>query len=349
MRSNRPMRLAAVLVGGLLLAAGCGKTETPAPSGAPTTSGAAGTTATTDGLGSGLGKIAPSASAEYMQEAAKRTSDTATGEFTVTFSVVDNPVLGDGEQTLATMEGAYDRDADLTRMVIDLAGLGAVDPSFFGDAESEAERKLLEQMLADPMTLISDGSTQYIKSPIMSKLLGGGKEWLKTAGSGGNDLSEDFSGFQLDDVAAFVETLDAAGDVEEVGTEDVAGVDATHYHAEADLSQLDGSGPSGTLLSDLGAAGTAVIDVWIDADGLVRRLRIEAGPELLADVFDVPVEGTGGIVDVEFASLGEPVDIEIPDPADVKDMDDDGARPTTTEPDDETTTTRRRATTTTEP
>lgn len=351
MRLLRSTPLTVLAVGGLLLAAGCGRTETP-PNAAPTSTGASGTTATTRGIGAGLGGVAPSASSEFMKESAKRTSDLATGEFTVTFSVVDNPLLGDGEQTLMSMDGAYDRDADLTRMVIDFGGIATVDPTVLGNAGSEAERQLMAGILAEPLTMISEGTTQYLKSPMLSKLLGGGKEWLKTESSGGDELSKDFGNFKLDDVSGFLDTLDAAGDVEEVGTEEVGGVDATHYHAEADLSQLDEpSGPAGSLLSDLGGSGTAVIDVWIDADGLIRRLRIEAGPEMLASVFDIDVEGSAAIVDIEFASLGEPVDIEVPDPADVRDTNQTGAgRTTTTEPDAEaTTTTRRKITTTTAP
>ena len=95
----------------------------------------------------------------------------------------------------------------------------------------------------------------------------------------------------------------AAGDVETIGTEQVDGVDTTHYRVELDPSKLeeDASATSGML------AGTIPTDIWIDDEGFPRR-----------QVTTFKLSGAGTFeMKMEYADLGVPVSIEAPDASQV--------------------------------
>ncbi len=59
---------------------------------------------------------------------------------------------------------------------------------------------------------------------------------------------------------------DTAGDIEEVGPEDVRGVATTRYRMTVDLSDVEGA-------AEEGLGETVPTEVWVGEDGLVRRLR----------------------------------------------------------------------------
>lgn len=74
-------------------------------------------------------------------------------------------------------------------------------------------------------------------------------------------------GFGSEDPTEVLAVLaDTAGDIEEVGPEDVRGVATTRYRMTVDLSDVEGAAEEGL--------GEAVpTEVWVGEDGLVRRLR----------------------------------------------------------------------------
>ena len=80
---------------------------------------------------------------------------------------------------------------------------------------------------------------------------------------------------------AFDALRDATDEATEVGPETIDGIETTRYRFEADVGELlDDAISSGQLPSRAadaldGGAATTETDVWIDADGLVRRLRFE--------------------------------------------------------------------------
>jgi hypothetical protein len=70
-----------------------------------------------------------------------------------------------------------------------------------------------------------------------------------------------------------------SSDVREVGTEDVRGVETTHYHATIDFSKTipEAEVPEGMrdeVKEFTGMFGSIPADVWIDGDGRMRRERI---------------------------------------------------------------------------
>jgi hypothetical protein len=66
--------------------------------------------------------------------------------------------------------------------------------------------------------------------------------------------------------------------VETLGSEEIRGVSATHYRAHLDETKLGIDGD---------AEKPVVVDVWIDEEGLPRRIRVPAGAGDLVVVFDL--------------------------------------------------------------
>lgn len=101
----------------------------------------------------------------------------------------------------------------------------------------------------------------------------------------------------------------AADDVEEVGSEEVRGVPTTHYRAtislERALENLDEEARERVRAYFQGAAETLTTDVWLDDEGLLRRMTME---------FDASAEGSISTISMtmELFDYGEPVEIEIP-------------------------------------
>jgi hypothetical protein len=127
----------------------------------------------------------------------------------------------------------------------------------------------------------------------------GTMEWYRTTGA------DAASGGRLDLVpATLLSELDPAGGFDEVGHGEVRGVDTTHLRA---------ADPEGTPVPDLDDVyGRTVksLDVWVDGDGLVRRLELVTVGEAQrrpgdADLVEMRMS-------VELFDLGEPVTIEVP-------------------------------------
>jgi len=111
-----------------------------------------------------------------------------------------------------------------------------------------------------------------------------------------------------------------------VGSETIRGADTTHYHATLDLAKsVDVNGknvPPGlrdAMKQFAGLFGTIPADVWIDADGRMRRERIEIdfGKVLRGLGGDTGSEADNAVITetLDFYDFGAPVHIEAP-PAD---------------------------------
>lgn len=109
------------------------------------------------------------------------------------------------------------------------------------------------------------------------------------------------------DPSSYLELMRAvSSEVEEVGREEVRGVQTTHYRFEIDPRKVES--PIGQFsVSDLSAAGIATLplDVWVGDDDLPRRIRMALGAP------DSDIE-----IDIEMYDYGKPVNVEAP-PADL--------------------------------
>ena len=230
-----------------------------------------------------------------------------------------------------TIDGSFEVPA-LGRKV-PLKGSGAVDP--------KTRRGRLAFDSAGPMAAaggadgrieqIFEGDVIYMKMPALAQRLGGKKKWLrvdiKAAGRalgvdptqlgqlGSNDPRQ-----MLDQIRA------VSGEVEELGSEKVRGVDTTHYRASVDMRKYPDRLPPAQReqarvtiekLIDQTGSSTYPMELWIDDEELVRRVRI---------AYDFEVPGQDDKADfamtMEFFDFGTPIDVTPPPAKDVQDLTD---------------------------
>jgi hypothetical protein len=127
---------------------------------------------------------------------------------------------------------------------------------------------------------------------------------------------------ELEDVASsdpreFLKMLEAAGgEIETIGVEDLRGVEVTHYRATIDpqeAAKTVAPGDLGPLADPLrSSVGEVPLDIWLDADGLVRKLEVSISAE---------EQGHAGGVSLTFElwDLGEEVEIDLPPASEVAD------------------------------
>lgn len=128
------------------------------------------------------------------------------------------------------------------------------------------------------------GTTAYMQIPAaLAKEVPAGKKWLKIdyaaiAKDRGVDVSSLQRNFQTGDPAAVLGFLRGAGSVTRAGTETIRGTKTTHYKATVDFDQVVAKADASArdevrkLVSSINI-DKMPIEVWIDADGLLRRLQ----------------------------------------------------------------------------
>jgi hypothetical protein len=164
------------------------------------------------------------------------------------------------------------------------------------------------------MEMVFDRRFVYMKFALLGAALGG-KSWL------GFDLERVSEELGVDssllrsqqqqgaDPTSTLRFLKAASDeVEEVGTEQVRGVETTHYRATVDLSSFAG-------VTELGGDDEMETDVWVGEDNLIRRVKWSQS---------IKPQGTDQAVDAaftcEYYDFGTEVQVEPPPAHDVQDM-----------------------------
>lgn len=265
---------------------------------------------------------APEADTASFRQAVEETSDASTATYTMDMTM-DAPVFG--EVTMA-MTGAYDTDAGLVAMTVDMSGFADAMGGMGGSAEMSDD---MTAMFNTPIEMVVDGRTAYIHSDAFAEIAGADTPWISIEVPEDQDPTELFGGNDLFSAAGLLEQLAAEGvEMAEQGTEEIDGVSTTHYAGSAPMAdlmgslgdQLAGELPEGAESDDLDemmegvlgdVEGEMTIDAWIDADGLLRRAEM-----------DMSLMGMMSISYVlELSDVGEPVDIARPDPAEVTAVD----------------------------
>jgi hypothetical protein len=157
----------------------------------------------------------------------------------------------------------------------------------------------------------------YMNMPFLAGELPEGKPWMKldltkSASVAGIELPQ-LSSLDQDDPTQFLEYLRASsGGVSTVGSETVDGVPTTHYRATLQLSSILGRVPSSeqaaakAVLEKFGDAGGIPVDVWVDAQGRVRRMQLSiaagAPAGTAGGVAGTPVGD--GTITIDFTSYG---------------------------------------------
>jgi hypothetical protein len=247
---------------------------------APTTTSSAETTATVSG----------SDPSSLIALAGQKTR--ASGSARVSFTLEMT-----GGEANGTMSGDGVFDQRGGRMTMDLGGLA-------GGALGSGKAEVIFRDLVYYMKLPEAAAAQ----------LPTGKAWLKfdlgaLSKQQGLDL-EQLSQLNQSDPSQALQLLSGAEDFEEVGKEDVRGAETTHYRGTVDMSRVAANAPEDLqddirkIVEQTGDT-TVPMDIWIDGDGLVRRLRWTQ---------HLP-QGTTMTIEEELYDFGVDVDAQ-PPPAD---------------------------------
>ena len=160
--------------------------------------------------------------------------------------------------------------------------------------------------------------TAYIKMPAsLGSMFGGGK-WLKMPNLGTADGA--LPGAGQTDPSKFLAYLETVSNgVTTIGHEEIRGVDTTHYHASLDLGKaVDRADVPASLRDELrGLLGakpgsTIPADVWVDGDGLARRVKMQIDESSLFSIADVKTKLPTIAVSMDLYDFGVPVHVEAP-------------------------------------
>lgn len=166
------------------------------------------------------------------------------------------------------------------------------------------------QNMPGGVRVILQGDVAYVKLDMLRTLVGATKPWirldLKQLGSqAGVDIEQYLAQAQQFDLKTSAAMLTASKDVKPVGTEQVGGVDTTHYLGTFPVAEAIKQLPEdrrGHVQDELANAKDVTFDAWIDGQGLPRKVELNGGK---------PGAGTFKATAM-FKSFNEPVSIKAP-------------------------------------
>lgn len=254
-----------------------------------------------------------------IADAADEIAAASSSRFSYTMSYSGVPELEGGE---ISGEGEVDNETGAARVRLDMGGLveqlggsGELPPGFDGTFET-----------------ITIGTEVYISAALFGPIAGIDAEWVVI------DLEDQLGGLgdigqgQGLDPEAQLAQLKGIADIEEVGSEEVRGVETTHYtgainmaDALAELDDEQRQALAGLYGGDVDGLGdvTIPVEVFIDGDGLLRRMeqRIDFD-QILPALEDqgsagaaAELEGATLDLTIEFFDFGAEVDVEAPEDA----------------------------------
>jgi hypothetical protein len=150
------------------------------------------------------------------------------------------------------------------------------------------------------LELVAAGGYFYVRGGPFTELAGGKEKWVR--------IPDTEPGFDLgqNDPSKMLEYLRATSKVEERGSDTVRGIETTHYEARIQLDKVaERVSPDAaqTLKQITRSAGIKEIplEVWVDEDSLVRRLKMNWHPQ-----------GGTFVMETELFDFGD-VQIHVPD------------------------------------
>ena len=153
--------------------------------------------------------------------------------------------------------------------------------------------------------LVSSGNAYYLRGGPFEQLAPG--KWVKVESTD--------SSFQLgqNDPSQMLQYLRATSNIVEQGKETVRGVGTTHYAARLQLDKVaDRVSPDAAraLKQATKTLGTKEIpmDVWVDGDGLVRRMKMDWHPRRASFVMSLDLFDFGN-VDIAVPADSDTVDL----------------------------------------
>jgi hypothetical protein len=253
-------------------------------------------------------EVAVEATPAAIASAGTATLDTGTARVAVEVTVAGangDPVTVEGDGVVDFEHARSELTIDLSALAGGLAGLGEAMPAM---AESYFDR---------PMRSVQDGAVAYACAEFFTMVLG--SECLRVDVGATTGLGAAGAGLASPggaDATSLLRLLGGTEAVEELGTETLFGAETTHYRGtittERALAELpdDAAEALRGALDRLGIDDATLargVDVWIDADGLVRRIRQESA---------APGGQDGSLVTVvSFERFGVDATVDIPDDA----------------------------------
>lgn len=242
-------------------------TTTTAPADTTTTESAPSTTTTA----AATTTTAPEAERDGSLMAsldARSTVTSARVEGSIEMTGLDDSTTGVSEAVIL-FSSAFDTTTGNSEFVMDMS-------SFVDSVEIEEDDPFADVaagMLSE-IAFRQIGDTAYVKFPFFTAMLGSETEWMSMPADEGDAFASDFETFPTDPTE-LIENFDEEGaSIEEVGTENVNGVEATHYRITLDPDAMDLSAEEEAELADSGILTTGVIplDIWISEDGYLARM-----------------------------------------------------------------------------
>ncbi|MDH4278653.1 MAG: hypothetical protein OEZ14_03900 [Acidimicrobiia bacterium] len=233
-----------------------------------------------------------------VQSAAQDTADARSGRVITVFDVVGREDA-DHEALSGSMTAAFADD--------DFAVTLDLDPSSTVMSETEAAE------LANAETRLVDGRLYATTD---------GERWMAIEAP--EILQSTLA--RLTDLRTILAQVEELVEVETVGSSQIDGLAVTHYRSEVDLADqtlaesgwLPGAqGTQGTPV-DIDAQGLVTVDLYVDAEGLMRRIEVSGQAEPVDDTIDASADFT---VTTNFVDLDTDIVIEAPDPALVETLD----------------------------
>lgn len=262
------------LIGMALVLAACG---TPQNESATTTSSAPAETTTTEPAPStttttaATTTTAPEAEGDGSLMASLDAESTVTSarvEGTIEMTGLDDSTTGVSEAVIL-FSSAFDTETGDSEFVMDMS-------SFMDSVEIDEDDPFADVAtgMFSEIAFRQIGDTAYIKFPFFTAMLGSETEWVSMPADEGDAFASDVEIFPTDPTE-LVETFDEEGaSIEEIGTETVNGVEATHYRITLDPEAMDLSAEEEAELAESGILTTGVIpmDIWISDEGYMARM-----------------------------------------------------------------------------
>lgn len=246
---------------------------------------------------------------EAMAASAEATPSRIEGSITIE--------LPDGESAEVPMSMALDPESGNSSMKMDFAAMAAAG----GDTQ-DIPPEMAAMMGEMEVRQIDD--TVYMRFPFFTAFLGADTEWVSMPAEEGSDLADEMtSGGTPSDPSNFLESFsEAEGTVEELGYEEIRGIDTTHYRltveenwqehlSEEEIAELEEQGP----IPD----ASFPIELWVGDDGLVHRMMIDIRAQDFPDATQVE-DFQRMAMTFDFFDFGQPVTIEPPPADQVTDM-----------------------------
>lgn len=264
-------------------------------------------------------RVAPSAEATVVG-AADRTAAHATGRFVLATHTAGARTATDPADPTGPIDlvvrGDYDRSTGRVRSAVDLTRLPGIGAAVAANGTGQ-------------VTTMQDGTTLYLQSELFTSSLPSHPTWVRVdlsrldpAALGGVALEDG-----LTDPSGFLDLLRGLGD-DTVVVDRVLldGLPTTHYRGTVDLAAAAADLPPADRdrvldsFARLGlepAGGRLPVEAWVDEAGSVRRVRAELDLDPSAPGNEA-VDAT--TVTVDYADLGAPAPITLPDPTTAVDI-----------------------------